>query len=49
MSLNTCFGREQNMFEEGPEHARRLEVQSPVLSPSMMDKLVTLTDADYQS
>jgi glutamate synthase (NADPH/NADH) large chain len=49
MSLNTCFGREQNMFEEGPEHARRLEVNSPVLTPTMMDQLVSMPDADYQS
>ncbi|MEA3405282.1 MAG: glutamate synthase large subunit [Pseudomonadota bacterium] len=49
MSLNTCFGKEQNMFEEGPEHARRLEVNSPVLSPSMMDQLLSLKDEDYQN
>ncbi|WP_044411368.1 glutamate synthase large subunit [Thiomicrospira microaerophila] len=48
MSLNTCFGRELNMFEEGPEHARRLEVQSPILSPSMMSQLLELTDPNYQ-
>lgn len=48
MSLNTCFGRELNMFEEGPEHARRLEVHSPILSPSMMTQLRELTDANYQ-
>ncbi|WP_127471462.1 glutamate synthase large subunit [Thiomicrorhabdus aquaedulcis] len=49
MSLNTCFGREMNMFEEGPEHARRLEVRSPVLSPSMMQQLMSMPDADYQN
>lgn len=48
MSLNTCFGRELNMFEEGPEHAKRLEVQSPVLSPSMMVQLRELSDPNYQ-
>lgn len=48
MSLNTCFGRELNMFEEGPAHARRLEVQSPILSPSMMAQLLELSDPDYQ-
>ncbi|MBO1924772.1 glutamate synthase large subunit [Thiomicrorhabdus sp. 6S3-12] len=48
MSLNTCFGRELNMFEEGPAHARRLEANSPVLSPSMMKQLMELSDADYQ-
>ncbi|BBP42494.1 glutamate synthase large subunit [Thiosulfativibrio zosterae] len=49
MSLNTCFGREMNMFQEGPEHARRLEVQSPILSPSMMKELKGLVHDDYQN
>ncbi len=48
MSLNTCFGRELNMFEEGPEHARRLEVHSPILSPSMMAQLRDLNDDNYR-
>lgn len=49
MSLNTCFGRELNMFEEGPDHARRLEVQSPVMSPSMMDQLLSIDDEGYRN
>ncbi|MGD8514185.1 MAG: glutamate synthase central domain-containing protein, partial [Granulosicoccaceae bacterium] len=32
MSLETCLGRERNMFEETPEHADRVLVDSPVLS-----------------
>jgi glutamate synthase (NADPH/NADH) large chain len=48
MSLNTCFGRELNMFEEGPDHARRLEVKSPILTPSMMNQLLALDDPDYR-
>ncbi|WP_321275818.1 glutamate synthase large subunit [Thiomicrorhabdus indica] len=48
MSLNTCFGKELNMFEEGPDHARRLEASSPILSPAMMQQLLNLEDADYQ-
>jgi glutamate synthase (NADPH/NADH) large chain len=32
MSLNTVFGRERNLFEETPEHAHRMELNSPVLS-----------------
>ena len=43
MSLNTCFGPERNLFEQTPEHARRLEVRSPVLSH---EKFVRLTSAD---
>lgn len=48
MSLNTCLGRELNMFEEGPEHARRLEIHSPILSPSMMVQLLEMDDPNYQ-
>ena len=32
MSLETCFGPELNVFEESPEHAKRLVISSPVLS-----------------
>ncbi len=42
MSLETCFGREKNMFEETPEHAARLLVNSPVLSHSKFNKLLEL-------
>lgn len=48
MSLNTCFGRELNMFDEGEAHARRLETQSPVLSPDMMNQLTALEHEDYR-
>jgi glutamate synthase (NADPH/NADH) large chain len=34
MSLETCIGAEQNVFEETPEHARRLILTTPVLSAS---------------
>lgn len=49
MSLNTCFGREMNMFDESAEHARRLEVQSPILSHSMMKQLLNCGLENYQS
>jgi len=49
MSLNTCFGRELNMFDERPEHAHRLEVQSPVLSPSIMSQLMSMKHSGYQN
>jgi len=32
MSLETCFGREHNLFKETEQHARRLVVRSPILS-----------------
>ena len=34
MSLETCLGREQNVFEETAEHARRVVLTMPVLSAS---------------
>jgi glutamate synthase (NADPH/NADH) large chain len=42
MSLETCLGRERNMFEETPEHADRLLVDSPVLSHSKFKQLMEL-------
>ncbi|MGL5157467.1 MAG: glutamate synthase large subunit, partial [Acinetobacter junii] len=39
MSLETCLGREQNVFEQGPEHADRIIISSPVLSNSKMQQL----------
>jgi len=49
MSLETCFGPERNMFDEGPEHASRLLVDSPVLSHSKFTQLLTLGEStkDY--
>ena len=48
MSLETCFGRERNMFEETPEHAARLLVDSPVLSHSKFQQLLALDEGDYR-
>jgi glutamate synthase (NADPH/NADH) large chain len=42
MSLQTCFGREHNLFEETPEHAARVVVASPVLSSSKFRQLLSL-------
>ena len=49
MSLETCLGRERNMFEETPEHAARLLVRSPVLSHGKFQQLLELgkNDSDY--
>jgi glutamate synthase (NADPH/NADH) large chain len=49
MSLETCFGREQNMFEETPAHANRLLVNSPVLSATKFEQLLELDGGDYAS
>jgi len=42
MSLETCFGPERNMFDEGPNHAKRLRVSTPVLSASKFKQLLDM-------
>ncbi|MFT5707001.1 MAG: glutamate synthase (NADPH/NADH) large chain [Oceanospirillaceae bacterium] len=39
MSLETCIGAELNLFEETPEHARRIILTTPVLSASKFRRL----------
>ena len=48
MSLETLFGREQNLFDEGPDHASRVVASSPILSEGRFQALLDLGDsADY--
>ena len=47
MSLETCFGREMNMFEETAAHANRILMNSPVLSTTKFDQLINQDSADY--
>jgi glutamate synthase (NADPH) large chain len=47
MSLETCFGREMNFFEERPEHAQRLVVDSPVLSEAKFCALLAYDAVSY--
>ncbi len=47
MSLETDFGREKNLFEETPEHAKRLTVDSPALSGGKFAALLQQTDPDF--
>ena len=49
MSLETCLGRERNMFVETPENADRLLIDSPVLSHGKFKQLMAMgqTEADY--
>ena len=51
MSLETCLGRERNMFVEAPENADRLLVDSPVLSHSKFTQLMEMSESetDYAS
>ncbi|MGQ9862324.1 MAG: glutamate synthase large subunit [Thiobacillaceae bacterium] len=47
MSLHTVFGRERNLFEETPEHAHRLGVNSPVLSHDAFVAVTSQSDPAY--
>ena len=49
MSLETDLGREQNIFHEGPEHAERVILTSPVLSPAKFSRLLNLEDDRFSS
>ncbi len=51
MSLETCFGREKNLFEETQENALRTIVNSPVLSHTKLNALLALgkKDSNYTS
>lgn len=40
MSLETCIGAERNVFEESPEHARRIILTTPVLSPAKFSAIL---------
>ncbi len=48
MSLETDLGREQNIFTEGPEHARRIILRSPVLSQSKFNRLLNLDRPGFE-
>ncbi len=45
MSLETCLGRELNLFEETPEHAARVILKSPILSTT---KFLDLMNVRHQ-
>ena len=40
MSLETCYGPELNVFDETPEHAKRLVTTSPVLSHKKLQSII---------
>lgn len=42
MSLETCLGKERNIFQEGPELAKRIVLGSPVLSASKFNDLMQM-------
>ncbi|WP_372965457.1 glutamate synthase large subunit [Marinobacter sp.] len=48
MSLETCLGAEKNVFEETPEHADRVILTTPVLSPAKYLKLANNTRPGFE-
>lgn len=49
MSLETCLGRELSVYDEQPEHADRVILSSPVLSPEKFRGLMALKREGYQA
>jgi len=47
MSLETCIGAERNVFEATPEHAHRIILTTPVLSPRKFNALVNDKDPAF--
>jgi glutamate synthase (NADPH/NADH) large chain len=43
MSLETCIGAEKNVFEESAEHAKRLILATPVLTPAKFNAVISNT------
>ncbi len=48
MSLETCIGAERNAFEETPEHAHRLLLESPVLTEGRFKALLAVQDPAWR-
>lgn len=49
MSLETCIGAELNIFTETPEHANRVILSSPLLSPAKFNRLLTLDRKGFEA
>ena len=49
MSLNTYLGRDHNLLTETPEHCRKVELESPVLSNAELEKLSAIDSEHLQS
>ncbi|OEY66628.1 glutamate synthase large subunit [Marinobacter sp. X15-166B] len=49
MSLETCLGAEQNVFEEKPEHANRIILSTPVLSPAKFQQVINSGQPGFET
>ncbi|TVP90375.1 MAG: glutamate synthase large subunit [Pseudomonadaceae bacterium] len=48
MSLETCLGRERNIFDETPDHANRAILSTPVVSPAKWRTLMNLERPGFE-
>ncbi|MDF0734047.1 glutamate synthase large subunit [Pseudomonas entomophila] len=48
MSLEICLGAERNIFQESPEHASRVILSSPVISPAKWRSLMNLDREGFE-
>ncbi|GIZ12797.1 glutamate synthase large subunit [Pseudomonas sp. NCCP-436] len=48
MSLEICLGAERNIFSESPEHATRVILSSPVISPAKWRSLMNLERPGFE-
>ncbi len=48
MSLETCLGAERNVFEETADHANRIILSTPVLSPAKFLRIVNNERAGFE-
>ena len=49
MSMETALGRERNLFVEAPDHARRIILNSPVLSAPKFHGILALSEPEYRA
>lgn len=49
MSLETCIGRELSVFDESEDHANRIVLRSPVLSPIKYRALLEHSEKGYEA
>ena len=49
MELTTYIGPEQNLLDETPQHAKRIELSHPLLSNSKLEKIRSITKGHFKS
>jgi len=49
MELTTYIGPEQNLLDETPQHAKRIELNHPLLTNSKLEKIRSITKGHFKS